>query len=86
MDATRHRGLLLTAAGIALLLAATLAAYRPVAPRGVNTGSEFSAQRATAIWKQLLAEYQPPPLDPAIAEALSAYVARRKEEGGVPVG
>src|SRR5690349_17972579 len=47
-------------------------------------GAKDTAQRASAIWKQLLAEYQPPPLDPAIAEALAAHVARRKEEGGVP--
>jgi trimethylamine--corrinoid protein Co-methyltransferase len=31
-----------------------------------------------------LAEFQPPPLDPAITEALEAFVAKRKEEGGVP--
>ena len=47
-------------------------------------GAKDAAQRANEIWKQLLAEYQKPPLDPAIAEALEAYVARRKEEGGVP--
>ena len=36
----------------------------------------------TRIWKQLLADYQPPPLDPAIDEALKDFVARRKGEGG----
>jgi assimilatory nitrate reductase catalytic subunit len=36
MDAARNRGLLLAAAGIALLLAATFAAYRPVAPLGAD--------------------------------------------------
>ncbi|MCP4336124.1 MAG: hypothetical protein GY785_26060 [Gammaproteobacteria bacterium] len=30
------------------------------------------------IWKQLLSEYQQPPIDPAIDEALQDYVARRK--------
>jgi trimethylamine--corrinoid protein Co-methyltransferase len=30
----------------------------------------------------LLAEYAPPPVDPAIDEALKAFVAKRKEEGG----
>ena len=34
----------------------------------------------TAIWKQLLAEAQPPALDPAVSEALDAYVARRTRE------
>ncbi|MGH6920258.1 MAG: trimethylamine methyltransferase family protein, partial [Geminicoccaceae bacterium] len=40
--------------------------------------------RANRIWKALLAEYQPPPIDPAVAEELDAFVARRKEEGGAP--
>jgi trimethylamine--corrinoid protein Co-methyltransferase len=48
-------------------------------------GAQTAEQRANAIWKQALAEFQPPPLDPAIVEALEAFVAKRKEEGGVPV-
>jgi trimethylamine:corrinoid methyltransferase-like protein len=28
----------------------------------------------------MLAEYQQPPMDPAVAEALADYVARRKRE------
>jgi trimethylamine--corrinoid protein Co-methyltransferase len=48
-------------------------------------GALTAEQRANAIWKQALAEFQPPPLDPAITEALEAFVAKRKEEGGVPV-
>jgi len=47
-------------------------------------GALTAEQRANAIWKQALAEFQPPPLDPAITEALEAFVAKRKEEGGVP--
>ena len=46
-------------------------------------GALDTAQRANAIWKQLLADFTPPPLDPAIDEALKAFVAKRKEEGGV---
>jgi trimethylamine--corrinoid protein Co-methyltransferase len=49
-----------------------------------EAGALDTAHRANAIWKRLLAEYQPPPLDPAIREELDAYVARRKEAGGVP--
>ena len=49
-----------------------------------EAGAMETAQRANAIWKKLLADYQPPPLDPAIREALDEYVARRKAEGGVP--
>ncbi|MDX5433784.1 MAG: trimethylamine methyltransferase family protein [Halomonas sp.] len=36
------------------------------------------AQRANARWKKLLAEYEAPPLDPAIDEALLNYMATRK--------
>jgi trimethylamine--corrinoid protein Co-methyltransferase len=45
-----------------------------------DDGAKTAAQRANGIWKQLLAEYEPPPLDPAIDEELQAYVARRKAE------
>jgi len=47
-------------------------------------GAKDTAQRANEIWKQLLAEYQQPPLDPAIDEALRDFVAMRKAQGGVP--
>jgi trimethylamine--corrinoid protein Co-methyltransferase len=43
-------------------------------------GSLDAARRANAIWKQMLAEYQRPPIDPAVEEALTDYVARRKRE------
>jgi trimethylamine--corrinoid protein Co-methyltransferase len=46
----------------------------------VERGSLDAARRANLIWKQLLAEYEPPPLDPAIAEALQDYTARRERE------
>jgi trimethylamine--corrinoid protein Co-methyltransferase len=48
-----------------------------------EAGAKDTTQRANAIWKQLLAEYQPPPLDPAIDEAVRDYVERRRREGGV---
>jgi trimethylamine--corrinoid protein Co-methyltransferase len=43
-------------------------------------GSLDAAQRANAIWKRRLAEYEPPPIDPAVDEELREYVARRKAE------
>ena len=43
-------------------------------------GSPDAAKRANALWKKRLADYQAPPLDPAIDEALSDFVARRKAE------
>jgi trimethylamine---corrinoid protein Co-methyltransferase len=36
------------------------------------------AQRANRQWKQMLAEYQAPPLDPAIDEALKDFIDRKK--------
>jgi trimethylamine--corrinoid protein Co-methyltransferase len=41
-------------------------------------GSMDAAQRANAIWKQMLNDYQPPPIDPATDEALLAYIEKRK--------
>jgi len=47
-----------------------------------EAGAEDATRRANRVYKQLLAEFEPPPLDPAIAEELSAFVERRKGEGG----
>ena len=47
-------------------------------------GALTATQRANRIWKQLLEEYEAPPLDPAVDEALRDYVARRKRE--IPPG
>jgi trimethylamine--corrinoid protein Co-methyltransferase len=43
-------------------------------------GGQDATQRANVIWKRLLAQYEPPPLDPGIKEALQLYVARREQE------
>jgi trimethylamine--corrinoid protein Co-methyltransferase len=43
-------------------------------------GSKTATERANGIWKQLLADYEKPPIDPAIEEELQAYMARRREE------
>src|SRR5260221_5024356 len=40
--------------------------------------SQDMAQRANAQWKKMLREYERPPIDPAIDEALLDYMARRK--------
>ncbi len=47
----------------------------------VEQGSETADVRANKLWKQLLRDYQPPPIDPATDEALRAYVTKAKEEG-----
>ncbi len=41
-------------------------------------GAQDMTQRANALWKKQLAEYEPPPLDPAVDEALNDFIARRK--------
>ena len=45
-----------------------------------EAGGLSATERAHGIWKELLRQYEPPPLDPAIDEALADYVARRKRE------
>lgn len=62
--------------------------YQPILSNWQNfeawqeAGSLDATARATGVWKKALAEYEQPPLDPAIREALDAYVARRREEIG----
>ena len=51
----------------------------------VEGGSPTAMQKANTVWKQALADYEEPSIDPGIAEEVDAYVARRKEEGGAPV-
>ncbi len=43
-------------------------------------GSLDAAKRANAIWKSMLEDYAPPPLDAAIDEALTEFMDRRKSE------
>ena len=60
--------------------------YRPLVSdwRNFETwhadGARTATERANVIWKRLLAEAVPPALDPPVAEALDAFVARRKRE------
>jgi trimethylamine--corrinoid protein Co-methyltransferase len=41
-------------------------------------GALDAAQRANAVWKRMLAEYEPPRLDEAIAEELREWIDRKK--------
>ena len=41
-------------------------------------GAKDARQRANALWKQTLADYQAPALDPAIDEALLDFIQRKK--------
>jgi len=45
-----------------------------------DDGARTATERANLIWKQLLAEYEKPPIDAGVEEELAAYVAKRKEE------
>ncbi|HEV3177492.1 MAG TPA: trimethylamine methyltransferase family protein, partial [Stellaceae bacterium] len=62
--------------------------YRPLLSDWSNfenwrdAGAKDATARAHEIWKRLRDQYLPPPLDPAIAEALDAYVAKRWQEIG----
>jgi trimethylamine--corrinoid protein Co-methyltransferase len=47
-----------------------------------EAGSKTATERAHEIWKRRLAEFEPPPIDPGVAEALDSFVARRTAEGG----
>ena len=49
-----------------------------------EAGAPEAPERANRIWKQILAEFEPPPMDEAIREELAAFVERRKREGGAP--
>ncbi len=42
-------------------------------------GGKDAAARANALWKSMLAEYEPPPIDPGVDEALNAFMAKKKE-------
>ena len=45
-------------------------------------GSPTAEKKANALWKQALAEYREPWLDPGALEQIDAFVARRISEGG----
>ncbi|WP_424945753.1 trimethylamine methyltransferase family protein [Candidatus Spongiihabitans sp.] len=46
----------------------------------VLAGAKDATMRATETWQRVLNEFEQPPTDPAIREALQAYVAKRKEK------
>jgi trimethylamine--corrinoid protein Co-methyltransferase len=49
-----------------------------------EAGSPHAWQKANTVFKQALADYEAPALDPAISDELEAFVERRREEGGAP--
>ena len=49
-----------------------------------EAGGIWTAERANRIWKKILAEFEPPPMEDGIREELRAFVDRRISEGGAP--
>ena len=47
-------------------------------------GAIWTTERAHVMYKRILNEFTPPPMEVAIREELEAFVARRKKEGGAP--
>lgn len=47
-------------------------------------GSPTAIEKANRVWKERLAAWEKPPIDPAIEEELNTFVARRIAEGGAP--
>lgn len=48
-----------------------------------EAGAPHAAEHANKLYKRLLAEYEEPPIDPAIREELNEFVEKRIAEGGV---
>ncbi|MEM7169085.1 MAG: trimethylamine methyltransferase family protein [Pseudomonadota bacterium] len=46
----------------------------------LEQGCQTAEQRANGRWKEMLAAYQAPPLDPAVEESLTDFVTRRKSQ------
>jgi len=47
-------------------------------------GGVWTPERAHTMYKRIIASFEPPPMDQAIRDELTAFVARRKAEGGAP--
>lgn len=68
----------------------TTAFYQPFASDWRNfeawqiDGAVWTAERAHRIFKDILADYEEPPMDAGIRSELQDFVARRKQEGGAP--
>ncbi len=47
-------------------------------------GAVWTSERADKLYREIVAEFEAPPMDEGIREELAAFVARRKREGGAP--
>ena len=49
-----------------------------------EAGAHTVTERANKLYQEILANFEPPPLEDARSDELVEFIARRKEEGGVP--
>ena len=49
-----------------------------------EAGAPTALEKANRVWKDRLATYEQPPMDPAIRDAIDDFVDRRIAEGGAP--
>jgi len=49
-----------------------------------EAGSPTAMEKANRVWKERLAAYEEPYMDPAIREELDTFVEKRRAEGGAP--
>ena len=49
-----------------------------------EAGGLLTHERANKVWKKILDEFEPPPMDQGIRDELTEFVERRKREGGAP--
>jgi trimethylamine---corrinoid protein Co-methyltransferase len=53
--------------------------------RWTETGAKSATERAHIVWKNKIAEFEPPGLDIGRVDELKDFIARRHSEGGAPV-
>jgi len=47
-------------------------------------GATWTAERADRLWREIVAAFEPPPMDAGRRDELAAFVERRRAEGGAP--
>jgi len=49
-----------------------------------DNGSRDATTRANEVWKRVVADFEPPPIDETVVECLDDYIGRRIADGGAP--